>query len=170
MIDVRRSLSSSGSPYLPILHLITRLCRCSYLLGAAAMAQTETHCTLLVALPDRVSLPSVAEITAELESTDPTRKIAALKKTIMLVLAGEESASLYSGGREGTTCTRGCLRRVGPDSGDASREGLARRRVARALPPQMDARNAHPRPPSARAPRSPRAPHTYPPPQCRACS
>ena len=57
------------------------------------MAQTEQHCTLLVALPDRVSLPTVAELTAELESTDPARKIAALKKTIMLVLAGEESAS-----------------------------------------------------------------------------
>jgi hypothetical protein len=57
------------------------------------MAQTEAHCTLLVALPDRMSLPSVADLTAELESTDPARKIAALKKTIMLVLAGEESAS-----------------------------------------------------------------------------
>ena len=43
-----------------------------------------------MALPDRVSLPTVAELTAELESTDPARKVAALKKTIMLVLAGEE--------------------------------------------------------------------------------
>ena len=51
---------------------------------------SENHCTLLVSLPDKVALPSVAEITAELESTDPVRKVAALKKTIMLVLSGEE--------------------------------------------------------------------------------
>ncbi len=50
----------------------------------------EQHCTLLVSLPDKVALPSIPELTAELESTDVNKKIAALKKTIMLVLAGED--------------------------------------------------------------------------------
>jgi coatomer subunit beta len=50
----------------------------------------ENNCTLLVSLPDKVALPSVAEITAELESSDAVRKCAALKKTIQLVLSGEE--------------------------------------------------------------------------------
>jgi coatomer subunit beta len=54
------------------------------------MAGAEGNCTLLVSLPDKLSLPSVAEITAELESPDPAKKVSALKKTIMLVLAGEE--------------------------------------------------------------------------------
>jgi coatomer subunit beta len=51
----------------------------------------ESNCTLLVALPDKLQLPTVAEISSELELADPTRKIAALKKAIMLVLAGEET-------------------------------------------------------------------------------
>lgn len=50
----------------------------------------ESHCTFLVTVPDKLALPSVQELTTELESSDPTRKVAALKKTIMLVLAGEE--------------------------------------------------------------------------------
>jgi coatomer subunit beta len=50
----------------------------------------ENNCTLLVSLPDKQGLPTVQEITTELESTDPARKAAALKNTIMLVLAGEE--------------------------------------------------------------------------------
>lgn len=50
----------------------------------------ENNCTLLVALPDKQALPTVADITAELESPEPWKKIAALKNTIMLVLAGEE--------------------------------------------------------------------------------
>jgi len=50
----------------------------------------ENNCTFLVSAPEKVPLPTVAEITAELESTDVQRKISALKKTIMLVLSGEE--------------------------------------------------------------------------------
>ena len=53
-------------------------------------SNSESNSTLLVSLPDKLALPSVAEITAELESTDPNKKISALKKTIMLVLSGEE--------------------------------------------------------------------------------
>jgi coatomer subunit beta len=50
----------------------------------------ENNCTLLVGLPDRVQLPGAAELCAELENPDPARKIAGLKKVIMLILAGEE--------------------------------------------------------------------------------
>jgi len=54
------------------------------------MATTESACTLLVATPDKVALPTQTELSAELESTDMSRKIAALKKVIMLVLSGED--------------------------------------------------------------------------------
>jgi coatomer subunit beta len=50
----------------------------------------EANCTLLVGLPDKVQLPTSSDLTAELEAPDPARKIAALKKVIMLILAGEE--------------------------------------------------------------------------------
>ena len=50
----------------------------------------EPNCTLLVPLPDKMQLPTVAELTVELESPDPARKCGALKKAIMLILAGEE--------------------------------------------------------------------------------
>ncbi len=50
----------------------------------------ENNCTLLVAPPDRVQLPTAAELCLELENPEPERKIAALKKVIMLILAGEE--------------------------------------------------------------------------------
>jgi coatomer subunit beta len=51
----------------------------------------ESNCTLLVALPDRVQLPSAAELCAELESPDVARKTGALKKVIILLLAGEDA-------------------------------------------------------------------------------
>jgi coatomer subunit beta len=47
-------------------------------------------CTLLVATPDKVALPSQAEIQSELESPEVPRKVAALKKAILLLLSGEE--------------------------------------------------------------------------------
>ncbi len=50
----------------------------------------ENNCTLLVGLPDRVQLPTTAELITELENPDPQIKIGGLKKVIMLVLAGEE--------------------------------------------------------------------------------
>lgn len=48
------------------------------------------NCTFLIAVPDKVSLPSQAELQAELESPDVSRKIGALKKAIMLLLSGED--------------------------------------------------------------------------------
>ncbi len=50
----------------------------------------EGNCSLLVALPDRVQLPSTQDLIAELENADPARKVAGLKKVIMLILAGED--------------------------------------------------------------------------------
>lgn len=51
----------------------------------------ESNCTFLVTVPDKLQLPTVQEITADLEkSQDGSRKIDALKKAIMLTLAGEE--------------------------------------------------------------------------------
>lgn len=48
------------------------------------------YCTLLVATPEKVALPTQQELQAELESPDIQRKIAALKKAILLLLAGED--------------------------------------------------------------------------------
>jgi hypothetical protein len=50
----------------------------------------EGNCTLLVALPDKVALPTQQEIATELENPDPARKSSALKKALMLLLAGED--------------------------------------------------------------------------------
>lgn len=47
-------------------------------------------CTILVAAPDKVALPSQAELQAELESPDVSRKISALKKAVQLLLTGED--------------------------------------------------------------------------------
>ncbi len=48
------------------------------------------NCTLLVGPPEKLSLPSPQDLAVELESPDVQRKIAGLKKVIMLVLSGEE--------------------------------------------------------------------------------
>ena len=53
-------------------------------------SSVELNCTLLVRVGDKQTLPTAQELISELENTDPLRKCAALKKTIMLVLAGEE--------------------------------------------------------------------------------
>lgn len=50
----------------------------------------ENNCTLLVSLPEKTALPSASELQQQLESPDPRKKCDALKKTIMLILAGEE--------------------------------------------------------------------------------
>lgn len=54
------------------------------------MAASDGVCTLLVATPDKVALPTQTELSAELENSDIARKVAALKKVIMLVLGGED--------------------------------------------------------------------------------
>lgn len=54
------------------------------------MATAGDSCTLLVATPEKVALPTQAELSAELESSDMTRKVAALKKAILLLLSGED--------------------------------------------------------------------------------
>lgn len=48
------------------------------------------YCTLLVAPADKVAMPSAGELLAELETPDPGRKVAALKKIILLMLSGED--------------------------------------------------------------------------------
>lgn len=48
------------------------------------------RCTFLISVPDKVALPSQAELQAELESTDVSRKVAALKKAILLLQSGED--------------------------------------------------------------------------------
>lgn len=50
----------------------------------------ENNCTFLVTMPDKLQMPTLQEITTELESQDAQRKVGALKKAIMLTLAGEE--------------------------------------------------------------------------------
>ena len=54
------------------------------------MATTEGNCTLLIAPPDKVGLPSQQELVTELESADVQRKTAALKKAILMLLSGED--------------------------------------------------------------------------------
>jgi coatomer subunit beta len=48
------------------------------------------YCTFLVATPDKVALPTQAELQSELESPDISRKVSALKKAILLLLSGED--------------------------------------------------------------------------------
>lgn len=54
------------------------------------MAAAGDSCTLLVATPEKVALPTQSELAAELESSDISRKVAALKKAILLLLSGED--------------------------------------------------------------------------------
>ena len=58
---------------------------------ALKMSNVEQNCTLLVTAPDRLLLPSTAELQQELESTDVARKVGALKKAIMMHLSGEDA-------------------------------------------------------------------------------
>lgn len=51
---------------------------------------TSDNCTLLVATPDKVSLPTPSELQAELESPQISSKVGALKKAILLLLSGED--------------------------------------------------------------------------------
>jgi len=50
----------------------------------------EANCTLLIAAADKIGMPTQTELVAELESTEPSRKIAGLKKAILLLLSGED--------------------------------------------------------------------------------
>lgn len=56
----------------------------------AKMSVVEANCTLLVTGPDR-AVASAAELQVELESPDPQRKVAALKKAIAMLLTGEDA-------------------------------------------------------------------------------
>lgn len=53
----------------------------------------SNYCTLLVSY-DKIVLPTQAEVQAELESPEVPRKIGALKKCIMMILAGEDMSKL----------------------------------------------------------------------------
>ena len=55
-----------------------------------AGATSEASCSMLVRMSDKQALPGASELIAELELPDPLRKVAALKRTILLALSGEE--------------------------------------------------------------------------------
>jgi coatomer subunit beta len=55
-----------------------------------ATTTAEASCSMLVRVSDKQALPSAAELIQELEVQDPQRKVAALKRTILLALSGEE--------------------------------------------------------------------------------
>jgi hypothetical protein len=58
-----------------------------------AGAMEATYCTLLVS-QDKVTLPSQAEVQADLESADIPRKVNAVKTCILMILNGEDMSKL----------------------------------------------------------------------------
>ncbi len=55
--------------------------------------EASTYCTLLVN-QDKAALPSHAEVQADLESAEVPRKVAAVKKCILMILNGEDMTKL----------------------------------------------------------------------------
>mmetsp|Transcript_8319 Transcript_8319/g.29537 ORF Transcript_8319/g.29537 Transcript_8319/m.29537 type:complete len:971 (-) Transcript_8319:106-3018(-) len=62
--------------------------------GVAAGAAHEEYCPVLLG-SDRTAVPQENEIIADLESSDVERKIGALKKTILLLIQGEELSRVF---------------------------------------------------------------------------
>ena len=66
----------------------------AHVCGAALEIRMDsTNCTFLIS-SDKTGQPSQAEVQADLESTDVTRKAEGIKKCILMILNGEDMSKL----------------------------------------------------------------------------